>query len=264
MNYFELYPGDYLRDTSRLGLVDHGAYLRLMMAYYSEEQPLPADYADLYTIVAAINAADKAAVRKVADRYFPVGDDGQRHNNRADEEIVKAQKRIQTARENGAKNKGKANPPANPAGMPPGTQRDTQSDTQRLTHSGEALHTPHAKDQKLPTPDGVGVAGKPAPPGCPHSEIVAAYHEILPELARVRDWTPDRQAFLRSRWREKAERQTVEWWREFFKYVRTCPFLMGEGATTADRDPFCADLEWLVRPKNFRKVIEGKYERRRA
>lgn len=108
------------------------------------------------------------------------------------------------------------------------------------------------------------VPSKPGTPVCPHAEIVAAYHELLPELARVRDWTPDRQAFLRSRWKESKERQTVEWWRGYFGYVRTCPFLMGQGPSSPDRDPFYADLEWLVRPKNFRKVIEGKYQRRAA
>jgi hypothetical protein len=123
---------------------------------------------------------------------------------------------------------------------------------------------PTPVDQDLTTPDEVVVAGKPAAPTCPHSEIVALYHEVLPELARVRDWTGDRQAFLRTRWREKPERQTLGWWLEYFGYVRTCPWLMGQGVTSDDRAPFFADLEWLVRPKNFRKVIEGKYEQRRA
>lgn len=94
MIYFEMYPGDYMRDTSRLSLSDHGAYLRLMLAYYAEEAPLPDAHGDLYVIAGATTAADKVAVRKVADRYFPVGDDGLRHNGRIDEEIAKAQERI--------------------------------------------------------------------------------------------------------------------------------------------------------------------------
>ena len=98
---------------------------------------------------------------------------------------------------------------------------------------------------------------------CPHAEIVAAYHEILPELPAVRTWPEDRAALLRTRWREDEVRQTLEWWREFFEYVRRCPFLLGQQAA-GDRDPFLADLEWLIRPKNFRKVIEGKYESRRV
>lgn len=95
MNYFELYPGDYLRDTTRLTLIEHGAYLRLLMAYYAEEEPLPADYAELHVIVSAVSAADKAAVKKVADRFFPVGEDGVRRNGRADEEIAKAAERME-------------------------------------------------------------------------------------------------------------------------------------------------------------------------
>jgi len=156
VNYFELYPGDYLRDTTRLTLVEHGAYLRLLMAYYAEETPLPKSEAELYVIVSAVSAADKAAVRKVADRFFPVGEDGVRRNGRADAEIEKAQKRITIARENGSKGGRKpnptGNPPGNPAGNPSGSPRANPAGTQRGTHSGEALHTPHAIHQQEPSP----------------------------------------------------------------------------------------------------------------
>jgi uncharacterized protein YdaU (DUF1376 family) len=157
MNYFELYPGDYLRDTTRLSLVEHGAYLRLLMAYYAEEQPLPADEAELFVIVSAVSAADKAAVRKVASRFFPVGDDGLRRNGRADEEIEKAQRRIAISRENGSKGGRKKNPTGNPTGNPAGTQQGTRS--------GEALHTPHAihHQEQKPSPSS-SVAGQPARP----------------------------------------------------------------------------------------------------
>ncbi|MDR7193331.1 YdaU family protein [Luteimonas terrae] len=160
MNYFELYPGDYLRDTSRLTMLEHGAYLRLLMAYYGEEEPLPAAHGELFVIVSAVSAADKAAVVKVADRYFPIDDeDGLRHNSRADTEIAKAQKRIQTARVNGAKNKPKKNPAGDPTGTPSGS-------TRRHTHSGEALHTPHAT-RKAPTPD-------TSPASAKNSELASA------------------------------------------------------------------------------------------
>lgn len=158
MNYFELYPGDYLRDTSRLTLIEHGAYLKLMLTYYGEEHPLPADYGDLYLIAVAITKEDKAAVRKVADKFFPVAADGLRHKNRIDDEITKARKRIETAKANGAKNKPKANPAGMPVGNPPGNPGDTQRDT----HSGEALHAPHAT-KNLPVPNGTG-ADAPEPP----------------------------------------------------------------------------------------------------
>lgn len=94
MIYFEMYPGDYLKDTTRLSLIEHGAYFKLMLAYYAEEQALPESLAELHIIAGAISAGDKAAVKKVAERYFPVGDDGLRHSKRCDEQIATAQVRI--------------------------------------------------------------------------------------------------------------------------------------------------------------------------
>lgn len=89
-----MYPGDYLKDTTRLSLTDHGVYFKLMLAYYSEEQALPESLAELYVIAGAITSGDKAAVKKVAERYFPVADDGLRHSKRCDEQIATAQARI--------------------------------------------------------------------------------------------------------------------------------------------------------------------------
>lgn len=152
MNYLELYPGDYLRDTTRLTLIEHGAYLRLLMAYYAEEEPFPPDDAELFVIVSAVSTVDKAAVRKVAARFFPVGDDGLRHNSRADWEIIKARRRIETAQTNGGKGgrpkKPKPNPMQThkkPSGFFAGSenaafQKPKQNPAE--THAGEA--SPHA------------------------------------------------------------------------------------------------------------------------
>ena len=147
MNYFEFWCGDYLRDTTSLNLTEHGAYLRLLIAYYSKEQPLPSEHKNLYQITCAISASDKAATRKVADEFFPVAADGFRHKNRVDEEIAKAQKRIKIAQENGTKGGRKPNPAGNPSGSPAGSSRKTQRGARRPPQPGEALHTPHAIHQ---------------------------------------------------------------------------------------------------------------------
>jgi hypothetical protein len=98
------------------------------------------------------------------------------------------------------------------------------------------------------------------PPRCPHQEIIALYHEVLPELRKVRVWDANREKLLRARWKSEQKRQSLDWWRGFFEYVRGCPFLMGLVDGCEGKAPFQADLEWLVRPTNFNKVIEGKYE----
>lgn len=95
MNYVELHLGDYLKDTSRLTLAEHGAYLKLMVEYYSSEGPLPADVAELHRICVALTAAERATVSKVAELYFPVASDGLRHKNRCDEEIQKYRERVE-------------------------------------------------------------------------------------------------------------------------------------------------------------------------
>jgi hypothetical protein len=95
-----------------------------------------------------------------------------------------------------------------------------------------------------------------ARPECPHKEIIALYHEILPQCPRVRVWTPARATALRNRWNEDPERQSLDSWRTFFEYVARCDFLVGRG--TGAR-PFFADLEWMVKSANFTKIIEGKY-----
>ena len=97
-------------------------------------------------------------------------------------------------------------------------------------------------------------------PRCPQKAIVALYHEILPELAPVREWTDARARALGARWREKAERQSLTWWREYFEYVKTSDFLMGKVAGRSGRPFMGCNLEWLVTPSKMTNVIEGRYE----
>lgn len=106
-------------------------------------------------------------------------------------------------------------------------------------------------------PEKIKPAASKAPPTCPHQEIIDVYHEELPMCPRVRAWTEARQKQLRARWNEDSTRQTLDYWRNFFGYVRKCGFLIGRGG---GERPFFADLEWLTKPANFVKVIEGKYE----
>jgi hypothetical protein len=115
----------------------------------------------------------------------------------------------------------------------------------------------HDDDEQNSEPEGEA-------PDCPHSEIIAAYHAELPMLRRVAVWNEQRQKYLRSRWREDPERQDVAWWKGFFTYIRKCPVLVGAVETKGAHQGWQADLEWIVRPSNFLKIIEGKYEERVA
>lgn len=110
-------------------------------------------------------------------------------------------------------------------------------------------------------------------PPCPHEKILAMYHEALPMLPRAVTWGDERQKFLRARWRETWERlrklgkphaidDLLAWWRAYFARVRASPFLIGQELDRHGK-PFFADLEWLVRPTNYAKVLDGKFLDRR-
>lgn len=107
------------------------------------------------------------------------------------------------------------------------------------------------------------VSSKAADP-CPHQEIVNLYHQTLPTGRQVRIWNDTRKAKLRARWKEDAKRQNLEWWAKFFGYIAESDFLTGRATSTTGRAPFELDLEWIVSPTNFVKIVEGKYHREAA
>lgn len=152
MNYYERYCGDYGRDTAHLSLAEHGAYTLMLDAYYSTERGLPADVGALCRMCRAVSKAEQASVRNVAEQFFPVGQDGLRHNARAAREIPKARKRIDAAKANGTRGGRPHKPNANPLGYPSGIPPGNPDQTQQQTHPGEASpcttrHTPEVQEQ---------------------------------------------------------------------------------------------------------------------
>jgi uncharacterized protein YdaU (DUF1376 family) len=104
-------------------------------------------------------------------------------------------------------------------------------------------------------------------PPCPHQEIISIYHDVLPELPRVVSWNKTREGYLKQRWRQmfvefecKDTEDGLDWFRnDFFVFVKGSKFLTGK-VVSKDRKPFLADLEWMIKPTNFTKIIERKYE----
>lgn len=90
MNFYKHFLGDYARDTAHLSMLEHGAYRLMLDHYYATGKSLPNDNAALYRICGAVAKAEREAVARVADAFFPVNGDGTRHNRRADKEIADA------------------------------------------------------------------------------------------------------------------------------------------------------------------------------
>lgn len=140
MNYFEMHLGDYAKDAGHLSILEHGVYNLLMQRYYGTEQGIPD--ADKYRKIRANSDEERAAVDVVLHEFFRLDDDGVWRKGRIEEEIIKARKRMETARANGLKG---GRPPTKgpdecqPAGEQEPSGLDSGSDP--LTEP-KALHLP--------------------------------------------------------------------------------------------------------------------------
>lgn len=127
----------------------------------------------------------------------------------------------------------------------------------------------------------IGVAESPPPaeivgsiPHCPHESIIAAWHEAMPDLPKVKlsRWPGSvSERNLRSRWREGLSASSGFWRfataedgvaraRELFKRCRDSEFLMGRAsAGNGHSRSFVMDLHWLLDRKNFDKVLSNRY-----
>jgi hypothetical protein len=98
------------------------------------------------------------------------------------------------------------------------------------------------------------------------TQVVQLYMQILPELPKPLKMTPMRARLVRARLSDFEqgdllaldESGAIGAMRRYFERVRASDFLMGRG--TCD---FRADFEWLMRPNNFVKVLEGRYDNRK-
>jgi len=96
-------------------------------------------------------------------------------------------------------------------------------------------------------------------PKCPQQDIVNLWSEIMPELPQPKEWGPDRQTSLRARWNDKKERQNIEWWEKFFKWLRGSEFFMGKKPPSNGHKQFVGRLDWIVQRSKFIAALEGKY-----
>jgi uncharacterized protein YdaU (DUF1376 family) len=271
LNFYKRYLGDYARDTAHLTLIEHGAYQVLLDTYYATEEPLPTEAGSLYRIAKAFTAAEKKAVMAIVSKFFPIGSDGLRHNKRADEEITKRAEQADTNRSTAIAREAKRK--ENKQGTNRSTNRTTNAE--RIPEPEPEKEKSKAKAAEPPaTAEVVGSI-----PNCPHESVVAAWHEAMPDLPRVKlsRWPgSESERNLRSRWREglnagsgfwrfKTAEEGVERASELFKRCRDSEFLMGRASSgNGHGRPFVMDLHWLLVRKNFDKVLSGRYHEHEA
>lgn len=268
VNFYKRYMADYISKTGRLTLAEHGAYALLLDECYATESGLPSDLESLYRICRAMTKPEQQAVRSVAESFFPVGDDGLRHNERARKELDAAAVAVAAARENG-KRGGRPKKPtglfgSEPTGFSVGSETETQSEpSTKASHSSD-IEEPNGSLSASSESDGDGGLA------CPHGKLLELWAEHCPMLIQPRRslWAGSEGArSLRQRWRwvltakEQGARlatnepEALEWFGRFFAYIATCPHLVGSNSRG-----WQADLAWVLKAANFAKVMQGNYE----
>lgn len=98
-----------------------------------------------------------------------------------------------------------------------------------------------------------------APDETPYESIRQAYAEFLSDLPQPEEaegWNKTRKSYVKARWDENPKRQTIDWWRRYFHHVSKSAFLTGKTP-----ENFEATFDWLMKPTNMQKVIEGNYHK---
>ena len=268
MHYFKKNIGDYAKKTGRLSMLQHGGYTLLIDSCYDRERFPTLEDAIEWSW--ASSKEEIEAVEFVLRRFF-VLEDGVYVQSRIREEIAeyhaKASTNKRIADEREAKRKGKDTtgtrtvhdslPSVNEA--PPNHKPINQEPS--ITVSKDTVRPPTGEPEEKP---------QVKLPGCDHKGILALYHETLPNLPTVEIWNDTRAGYLRQRWREVAldlskdgavtHADMLAWWKKFFEHIGSSKFLTGK-KQQKDKPSFLADLEWVIKPMNFTKIIEGKYHR---
>jgi uncharacterized protein YdaU (DUF1376 family) len=257
MHYYQHHIGDFIKATARLTDGQSMAYLRLLWMYYDSEKPLKPDTKVLaFQIGATIEETEL-----LLDSFFWLAESGW-HHTRCDQEIAEYRSFLEKK-----SNAGKASAQRRKNNSSTSEQQvfnDRSTDVQ-LTNN----HITNNQHIFISPPDGEPEqkADKKLP-GCDHKSVVELYHQLLPTMRRVEVWNDTRAGYLRQRWREVAvelsetkeitHADVLTWWEEFFKHVSKSKFLTGKINDKSGRT-FVADLEWIIKPSNFAKIVEGKY-----
>lgn len=87
-----------------------------------------------------------------------------------------------------------------------------------------------------------------------YNNIVDLYHSLCPEMSKILKLTNKRKGFVNARLSEYG----IEKITSVFRLAGESDFLNGKSEKY-----FRADFEWLLRPNNFIKVLEGKYQNKK-
>lgn len=264
MNYYQFHIGDFRSGTINMSRHSRWIYRDMMDVYYDSEEPLPLDMDVLCDMLGVSSDDEKEIVRRHLRFKFDMTDAGYTHEV-CEKVISEYRAKADVARANGklgGRPKGKQN---KPSGYPLGCEElsyceqdgtGSQTNHKPLTTNQEP-EDQQPCDQQAESPDLLGddQKVKAAQVHIPYDQILAAFAKRLPSFPQPRKLDPDRRQAVKAIWTKEEDYGTVDFFDRYFGYVAKSDFLMGETGWKS------CNFDWIFKPKNFRKIIEGTYHK---
>lgn len=246
-----MYWDAYLADTTHLTTEEHGAYMLLLAAMWRRNGWVPDDDRDNARILGlTIGKWRKIKVRLSGFLMFREGEISQK---KLLETWENTQEKIEKNRTNGAK----GGRPKSSKNKHLGKANGSISD-----NPNESKPEPEPEPYKLEEPKGsLPEVTSGAPPSAQpvnvNAEAVAEYNRAAGEVGwpKVQKMTPTRSKALRARLKDCGG---MDGWRHAIQSAAKSDFLCGRSSR-----PWAGfSFDWLVKPQNFTKLMEGNYANR--
>jgi len=239
MHYYQWNIGDYASHTSRLSLLEDLAYRRLLDLYYLQELPFNGCSTDVARDIGM--QEHQTSVDYILNKFFPKQGE-EWINNRANKEISIYQRKIKSA-----KAAGKASGEARRLKASERTLNKPSTDVEPTNN-----HKPITNNHK-PIKDKDHSATNVTP-----NKVISLWNDLMNgTYARQKKVVTDTlKQTIRSRC--KNEFTSINDWTKYFEAIKRSDFLMGK-THSEGRKPFQISLEWVVKPANMAKIIEGAY-----
>lgn len=254
-----VFPDALIADTTDLNMEEFGAYcMILMVTWRNNGQPLLDDATRMSRVCRMSERRWADRIRPVLARYFDLSE-GVWRQGRLEKEwnYVAKLRGIQSAKGKlSAEAKALKNKETTPTAVDERLQPDSNPHTHTHTQEELTLEADASRD----------VAAKPDDEPIKVDKCGAVSIDTLKAMAVIwRDVCGDvlpvprtldkaRQASLRRRYLDTFER-SLDCWKDFCQRVRGSPFLTGE-----NKSGWRADLDFMLKPVNANKLLEGGYD----
>jgi uncharacterized protein YdaU (DUF1376 family) len=244
--YFPLYPDDFEADTAHLTLCEDGAFNRLLrLCWRTPGCSVPSDRAWVYRRLRANTEADQTVVETVIAEFF-VTENGRLSNARLTKEWLAANEAHKRRKSAGAKG---------------GKAKALKTNETEPSNATTKLKQPEPEPEPLDTiAKAIDVPAAPKVENVDYVRADRAFQLFVQAATRQPCWSvPEamnktRRASLTARLREAG----LGGWERAIHRAEQSPFLTGR---SGDK-PFALSLDWMLKPANFTKIVEGNYDDR--